>query len=154
METKNTVLLVAATLLATPLAAVAQQYAATDLGGAGSSGLGINASGQVIGFANTAAGAQHAFFYSNGQMVDLNSKIGSADSLYTLISADAINDGGQIVANGIVNATDQDVAFLLTPTSPVPEPAAAWLLVSGLGVLGALVRRNSGTIRIGVTIGP
>ena len=154
METKNTVLLVAATLLATPLAAVAQQYAVTDLGGAGSSDLGINASGQVIGFANTAAGAQHAFFYSNGQMVDLNSKIGSADSLYTLISADAINNGGQIVANGIVNATDQDVAFLLTPTSPVPEPAAAWLLVSGLGVLGALARRNSGTIRIGVTIGP
>ena len=49
-------------------------------------------------------------------MVDLNSEIGSAATLYTPTSGQGIIDSGQIVANGIVNATGEDVALLLTPT--------------------------------------
>ena len=88
------------------------------LGGASSVGFGINARGQVTGEADTAGGRSVAFLYSNGQMVDLNTEIGSAASLYTLKAGYAINDSGQIVVDGTVNATGQGVAFLLTPMTP------------------------------------
>jgi len=87
------------------------------LGGTTSESTGINDNGQVTGWSDTSAGVQHAFLYSNSQLLDLNSEIGSASILYTVISAQGINDGGQIVANGIVNATGEDVALLLTPTA-------------------------------------
>jgi probable HAF family extracellular repeat protein len=86
------------------------------LGGTTSRGYGINASGQVTGWAFTSSGVEHAFLYSNGVMVDLNSEIGSSTG-YTLVSGEAINDSGQIVVNGSVTATGQDLALLLTPTS-------------------------------------
>ncbi|MDR3415622.1 MAG: hypothetical protein P4L83_05505 [Nevskia sp.] len=77
------------------------------LGGTNSYGNGINAGGQVTGDSYTAYGATHAFLYSNGTMLDLNSsaEIGGAASLYTLVSGQAINDNGQILVDGYVNAT-------------------------------------------------
>ena len=41
------------------------------LGGDGGVAYGINAGGQIVGYASTAAGACHAFLYSNGAMTDL-----------------------------------------------------------------------------------
>jgi probable HAF family extracellular repeat protein len=126
-------------------AANAQQYTVTELGtlsGSVSQALGINASGQVTGWAETAGNAAtDAFLYRNGQMVDLNSQIGSAASLYTLTNGQGINDSGQIVVDGVVKATGQDAAFLLTPSS-VPVPSTVWLLLSGLGGLRAMVRER------------
>ena len=84
-------------------------------------GLGINDRGQITGGADTrggGTGATHAFLYRNGVTVDLNTEIGSAASLYTLVWGQAINDRGQIVVNGTVNATGQMVALLLTPIAP------------------------------------
>lgn len=89
------------------------------LGGTNSQGLGINASGEVVGWADTSTNTQDGFLYSNGQMLDLNSLLTPSDSLlYTITEATGINDHGQIVANGHVNVTGQDVAFLLNPTAP------------------------------------
>ena len=97
-----------------------------DLGtlGGTSEGFGINASGQVTGVAILADGVtQRAFLYSNGKMVDLNSLLSpSQASVITLMFGRAINDSGQIVADGHDSTTSQNATFLLTPsnaTAPV-----------------------------------
>jgi probable HAF family extracellular repeat protein len=68
------------------------------LGGAESEAQGINASGWVIGWSRTAGGQQHAFLWSSGRMVDLNSFAAPAPGVW-LEEATAVNDVGQIVAN-------------------------------------------------------
>lgn len=90
------------------------------LGGASAEGYGINDSGQVVGWSFTAAGIQHGFVYSNGQMLDLNSLLSASDAgTYTIVTAAAINDNGQIVANAYNNTVigGDYVVLLLTPAS-------------------------------------
>ena len=64
-------------------------YTVTDLGTPpgclGSSALGINASGQVVGEVTTSVGYVHAFLYTNGTMVDLGMLTGSPNIVDTPI---------------------------------------------------------------------
>jgi probable HAF family extracellular repeat protein len=93
------------------------------LGGHNSYASDINDAGQVVGDSDG-----RAFLYSEGQMRDLNDLIDPTLRL-TLITAEGINDKGQIIAsNGSVNR-----AYLLTP---VPEPST--LAQLGLTVLGCV----------------
>ena len=78
------------------------------LGGVDSEALGINNSGEVVGWAHG-----HAFLYSDGLMEDLNTLVPSSG--WTLVSANAINAKGQIVATGGNSAGYNTHAFLLTP---------------------------------------
>ena len=91
-------------------------YTVKDLGtlpgGFESFALGINDSGQVVGWATTSSGEDHAFLYSNAQMQDLNSLI-PAGSGWILQEAYGINTSGQIVGSGVING--QTRAFLATP---------------------------------------
>src|SRR5262245_17507323 len=48
------------------------------LGGAQSSALDINDRGEIVGWAATTQGIQHAFLYSNGSMIDIGSAFGTA----------------------------------------------------------------------------
>ncbi len=93
-----------------------------NLGGPnGSVGNAINSSRQITGQSWTAGNvAQHAFLYTNGTLLDLNSQISSSDAAaYTLVSGVAINDVGQIVAQGYVNSDPTKTAtFVLTPAAP------------------------------------
>jgi probable HAF family extracellular repeat protein len=60
-----------------------------------------------------------------------------------LSSANAINDGGQIVGDGFIDG--QQHAFLLSPTL-VPEPDSSALILFGLGVIVMIaVRRRFNT---------
>lgn len=95
-----------------------------------SDATGINSSGQVTGTASNdydnacSCTPAHAFLYSDGHMKDLNSLITSKISaMYTLASAIAINDRGQILASGFAknDSTQQTIAFLLTPQSDAPQ---------------------------------
>ena len=81
-------------------------------GGSHSLAYGINNSGQVVGASDSAKSTLHAFVYSGGQMRDLNSLI-PTNSGWVLTEAREINNGGQIVGNGIKDG--QERAFLLTP---------------------------------------
>ncbi len=96
------------------------QYTINDLGtlgGATSFAYAINASGQVVGGSLTAAGSEHAFLYSDGNMLDLGTLGGGSSVAY------GINDSGLAVGDSDVGAVAH--AFLydgsrmddLTPTS-------------------------------------
>lgn len=78
------------------------------LGGSSSQADGIS-NGKIVGWARTALNAQHAFVWSGGTMSDLNNLVVLPMGV-SLMEATAINDVGQIVANG----TDGR-AYLLTP---------------------------------------
>src|SRR6266511_383523 len=86
-------------------------------GGAQSQGFGINNDGSVVGFSSGIRFARHAFLYSNGRIRDLNNLI-PANSVWTLLQADGINDSGQITGQGL-NPQQQLRAFLLTPAPTV-----------------------------------
>ena len=106
------------------------------LGGSRSMPASVNDSGVVVGWSYTASYEQRAFITgANGVgMVDLNSLVTLADGAI-FKNATGINDAGQI----IVNATDGQ-AYLLTAS--VPEPGTCGLLLSGLGLVGFVVRRK------------
>ncbi len=86
------------------------------LGGLNSVANSINNAGQVVGWADTASGAQHAFAWSGGRMTDLNSLLPSA-SPWVLNVATSINSFGDIVGNG---------TYTPTPSGPT-YPAAFFL---------------------------
>ena len=90
------------------LPAGALSYSVTDLGtlgGATSSGAGINNSGQVTGFAADALGNNHAFLYTRGATVDLGMLAGKSSF------GVGINNSGQVTGYYYLN-TGYAHAFL------------------------------------------
>jgi probable HAF family extracellular repeat protein len=82
-----------------------------DLGalkGADSEAHGLNNYGQIVG-----ASAGRGFLYQEGKLYDLNAWVKDLKG-WTIIDAVAINDAGQIAANGL-NAAGELHALLLTP---------------------------------------
>jgi probable HAF family extracellular repeat protein len=104
------------------------------LGGTWSAALGINTAGQVVGWSTTAGGSNHAFLYTGGQMVDLNTLL-HPGSGFTLTSASGINDKGQIAAQG-----SNGHGYLLTPESVAATPEPGGLTLLALGAAGLLGR--------------
>ncbi len=79
-------------------------------GGTSSVPSGINRQGDVVGTSNVGSGgANHAFLFTHGKLVDLNNLV--EPSLTLLTGATGINDKGQIVANGLNGGI-----YVLTPT--------------------------------------
>lgn len=65
------------------------------LGGANTVATGINASGQIVGYADLPGGAHHAFLYADGMTLDLGSFGGNSEAL-------AISASGTIVGRAAV----------------------------------------------------
>jgi probable HAF family extracellular repeat protein len=95
----------------------------------------INSVGVVVGEGTTNRG-ERAFIWSEGDGGrDLNDLLDATGDGWQLITANAINDRGQIVGRGI-NHQGASHAFLLTP---IPELSAYWLFLFVIGVVGALM---------------
>jgi probable HAF family extracellular repeat protein len=109
----------------------------TDIGVTGnysnSHPLAINSRDEVVGYlsGNVASpNDEHAFFYSNGTITDLNTlALGSG---WILRQAYGINDKGQIVGVG-TNASGHEQAFLLTVKKPqiIAQPVSVTILRNG-----------------------
>jgi probable HAF family extracellular repeat protein len=129
------------------------------LGGSNSFGYAVNDSGSVVGYSLTKGNAAtHAFLYSDGVMMDLNSllPIGSG---WTITAAYGIDNSGEIVGTGVLNGVQYAVELIdppsggdpqsnqfqvLTPLA-TPEPLTALLMGGGLLAVGALFRRKRKT---------
>lgn len=118
-----------------------------DLGGGSSQALGINASGQVVGWSNTSSGSQqHAFLWKNGIIQDLGTFGGNASFAY------GINDNGQVVGT-YLNTDNGNIAFLWQ--NGIVQNLGAWSdyysIAYGINdngqVVGAYV--NAGTYKEG-----
>jgi probable HAF family extracellular repeat protein len=100
------------------------------LGGAMSYAYGINEVGQVVGWSSTATadGNSHAFITGpDGEgMTDLNSLVNLPDGVI-LTQAVGINNNGQVIAMGMI---------------PIPEPETYALMLAGLALVGAVIRRK------------
>ena len=84
------------------------------LGGTSSYGLGINASGQVTGYAYTTAGkASTRFSTTGGSAWSTSTRSSTRLSGWVLTAGQGINDLGQITGYGTIGG--QTHAFLLTP---------------------------------------
>ncbi|MBV8637010.1 MAG: hypothetical protein JO322_02935 [Candidatus Eremiobacteraeota bacterium] len=75
-------------------------------------GQAINSSDWIVGveFIN----AEHAFLWSNGTLVDLNTRLAASCSSWTLNSATGVNDNGYIVGIGTLNGKSH--GFMLVPS--------------------------------------
>ncbi len=85
------------------------EYTITDLGtlgGSASAANAINASGEVVGNADTAAGAEHAFIYANGTMTDLGTLSGGSASNATAINSSAEVVGESTTSSGATHAAE------------------------------------------------
>ena len=113
----------------------------------------INNKGQIVGSGNGGAS-----LWENGNLITLATLIDPAIlGNWFLRYAYAINDNGDIVGQAVEKGADPrtSFAFLLTlntenPPPPdisaVPVPASLPLMLSGVGILGGLLRRKSKTI--------
>ena len=109
----------------------------------------INDSGQIVGYAGN--GSTAAFLYQNGILTNLNSLLSPSVSNINLLDAYAINNAGQIVAEGILKGENSPQLFLLTPDGqPIPPspdpvivatPEPSTLAIFGLMLAGMVAHR-------------
>ncbi|TVQ63180.1 MAG: hypothetical protein EA378_02495 [Phycisphaerales bacterium] len=110
-----------------PLAHFADIQLLGSLGGSYTEARGVNDAGQIVGFSFDAHGRRRAFFWDAGTgIIDLNNYLSGSDaSQWTLRSAEAINNTGQIVGTGwrVTSAQTITAAFSLTLPNRVFCPA-------------------------------
>jgi probable HAF family extracellular repeat protein len=117
------------------------------LGGPYGIALGLNNSGDVVGWALTDSPVnpheERGFIFTHGAMTDLNLLLDPSVSGWVITSAKAINDSGWIAAEGY-NTSNRSIkrALLLTP---VPEPIGAASILAVMTCV-ALGRRHKRTL--------
>ena len=125
------------------------------LGGHSSRANGLNNDGLVVGLSDVGGSAYfdyHAFLYGAHGMVDLNALIEPAPG-WSLVSAQDINDAGQILAQACRTESGECLAVRLDLIPAVPEPASWMLLLAGAALFAALrLRRSLRPALLGLTV--
>jgi probable HAF family extracellular repeat protein len=97
--------------------------------------LGVNNLGEIVGYSGTLNEPRGVLWDSTHGIRDLNSLLDSSALGWTIESAVAINDRGQILAFAYTSRGQLGATVILSPT--VPEPGSIVLLAIGLiGCLG------------------
>lgn len=86
-------------------------------GGSASSASAINSANQVVGYAYDPSSTSEAFLYDGSNMLNLIDYVPASAGWTNLVSADGINDAGQITGSGLLTNGAYH-AFLLTPAAP------------------------------------
>jgi probable HAF family extracellular repeat protein len=90
------------------------------LGGYSSWAIGVNESGDVVGWADTKRSGQQAFLYRNGQMLNLNDWVDTGRNI--LQRALDINEDGDIVGfMRVPRPINEQRGFLLKPLPENPS---------------------------------
>ena len=114
----------------TPTACLWQNNTITNLGTLPgyeySEALGINDSGQVVGWARSSTDAFTACLWQNGTIINLGSGYAGSAAL-------GINDGGEVVGWAGNSGPASAVSW-----TPVPEPSSVLALLCGIGGLASL----------------
>jgi len=102
--------------------------------------LSISGSGLIAGYSFTQDNNKFAALWNNGQTIDLNSYLSDADRSagWLLQEATGVNSDGYVVGKAINMNTGAVAGFV----TPVPEPETYALMMGGLGLVGAAVRRK------------
>lgn len=114
------------------------------LGGNASRAHALNNLGWIVGMSDIDAGMDvdyHAFLYREHGMVDLNSLVDPVAG-WRLVSAEDINDAGQILAQACQAGTGDCRSVRLDLVSSVPEPSAWGMLLGGAGLIALAARRR------------
>jgi probable HAF family extracellular repeat protein len=114
------------------------------LGGTSSRALGLNNLGWAVGMSDVDGGEgfdYHAFLYREHGMVDLNGLVAPLDG-WLLVSAQDVNDAGQILARACAAASGDCRFVRLDMIAQVPEPSAWAMLLAGVGVLARAAGRR------------
>jgi probable HAF family extracellular repeat protein len=129
----------------------------TDLGtlsgGTSSSALALNNDGQVVGYSWTTDAptdpvglpTTRAVLWNGTTMIDLNSVLdeSAVSEGWRLTQATGINDQGWIVGDAIKFGQRAGVLLI-----PIPEPETYALMLTGLGLIGFMVRHKKSEVRI------
>ena len=122
----------ALTAFASSVSAAPYTFTTLNVSGASSTeAVGINNAGQVVGFFADSRGV-HGFINTSGTFTTLDVPGAS------FTQARGINNAGQVV--GLFGDSSGSHGFV---ASPVPLPAAVWLLGTALGGVGFARRRHA-----------
>jgi probable HAF family extracellular repeat protein len=113
------------------------------LGPYGGTAAGVNKWGDVVGASQTSTGASHAFLYSAGTTIDLNSHLTTTGLGWTIQQAYDINDSGQIVALATDFKGNPDVVLLSPAVGTMPFLVS--LTLNPTSVLGGISGSNTST---------
>ena len=121
----------------------------TDLGtlsgGGNGQALGINISGQVVGWSDSSSGYEHAFLYGNGAMTDLGILLGADINSAAL----SINSSGEVVGNSGGPLFAFGVTPMVGPLGPGVGAIHPFLYSNGaMTDLNSLLPASSGWILI------